>query len=543
MVVVFFLLAAVSHITQNREPLSNLGAHVGLVEQPEWCALPEALISSDDGLVSASEKFDHDSALQRQVERLSAAVNVATVSFNDNGDVDTDPRWQTFPILHGVLKTNFPRVHSTAELEMINEYGLLYTLQGSSKTLQPALFMAHQDVVPVADASKWEHPPFSAYFDGTWLWGRGSVDCKNNLIGLLSALEELLEQDFQPKRTIIFSFGFDEETGGQRGAKSLAAHIEQKLGKDSIAMILDEGGMGIQQIGDVAYARPAIAEKGFVDLVLNLEMLGGHSSRPPPHTAIGIMSKLIQKLEDNPLPPKLDDSNPFKNLLECQAQYSPDFVESWLPKALRSRKDLAGRLIESRGDEARWSFQTSQSVDVIDGGVADNEVPESVNVVVNYRVLPTDDVDTIFRDIADLLAPLAHEYDIAVEGYGYSDVDSGKGLLNITTKDELPPSPITPTGPDLPFWRVFAGTIRHVFEGRKDSDVKLVVPAGDIMTGNTDTVHYWRLSKNIYRFSPRWEGTTAGVHTVDERLDMRAHMEGLKLYYELVRNLQNMENV
>lgn len=519
----------------------DLESQSALEKEPEWCSLPQPLVATSDGLVPASEKFGTGSPLRRQVERLSAAVNVATVSYNDNNDVDTDPRWQTFAVLHDVLRSRFPLVHEHTELEMVNKYGLLYTLPGSSEDLKPALFMAHQDVVPVADASKWKYPPFDAYYDGSWLWGRGSVDCKNNLIGLLSALEELLEQGFENKRTIIFSFGFDEEVGGKRGANKLAARLEQKYGKDSIAMILDEGGMGIEQVGEVAYARPAIAEKGFMDLVLKLEMPGGHSSRPPPHTAIGIMSKLVQKLEDNPLPPNLDNANPFRNYLECQAQYSPDHVESWLPKGLRSGKDIADRLVDSRGNDVRWSFQTSQSVDIISGGVADNEVPENVDAVVNYRVLPTDDMDSLLRSIADLLAPVVHEYEIAVTGFGYSEPNTGKGLLNITSKDELPPSPITQTGTDLPFWRAFAGTIRHVFEGR-DSSVKLVVPAGDIMTGNTDTIHYWGLSKNIYRFSPRWAGTVEGVHTIDERIDMRAHMEGVQLYYELMRNLQDIED-
>lgn len=54
--------------------------------------------------------------------------------------------------------------------------------------------------------------------------------------------------------------------------------------------------------------------------------------------------------------------------------------------------------------------------------------------------------------------------------------------------------------------------------------------------GNTDTVHYWNLSRNIFRFSPRRAGTTHGVHTVDERIDVTTHLEGMRLYYELIRN-------
>ncbi|KAL1311047.1 hypothetical protein AAFC00_001261 [Neodothiora populina] len=539
MVVVFGLLTAVSTVFKHYKPL-NLESQDSLLKEPEWCAIPEPLIAADDGM-AISESFVNETFLAQQVERLSAAVKVATISYNDNGDPDADARWSSFKELHDVLRSKFPKVHEKTELEKVNTFGLLYTLKGSSPDLQPIIFMAHQDVVPVTDPSTWTHPPFDGHYDGRWLWGRGSVDCKNNLVGLLSALEELLQQGFLNKRTIMLSFGYDEETGGQRGAKSLAAHIEKIYGSQSVAMILDEGGMGIEQINDIAYARPGVAEKGFVDLVLQLQMTGGHSSAPPPHTAIGVMSLFIQELEENPMPPNLDLNNPFRNYLECQAQYSPGSVESWLPKELRSGKDLAERLIDSRGDTVRWAFQTSQSVDVISGGVADNVVPESVEVVVNYRVLPTDNTDNMFRTIADFLAPIAHDFKVGVNGFGYTDIDTGNGVLNITTKDELPPSPITPTGSDIPYWRVFAGTIRSVFE-KRDPTVTMVVPVGDIMTGNTDTVHYWNLSRNIYRFSPRWSGTTKGVHTVDERIDMRAHVEAVRLYYDLMRNLQLVED-
>jgi Gly-Xaa carboxypeptidase len=73
--------------------------------------------------------------------------------------------------------------------------------------------MAHQDVVPVPKVTEadWKYPPYSGHNDGENVWGRGSEDCKNNLMGILNALEFLLSQDFEPKRTILAGFGFDEE--------------------------------------------------------------------------------------------------------------------------------------------------------------------------------------------------------------------------------------------------------------------------------------------------------------------------------------------
>jgi Gly-Xaa carboxypeptidase len=422
-------------------------------------------------------------------------------------------------------------------LETVNSYGLLYTLPGSSPELKPLLILAHQDVVPVPDPTKWTHPPFEAYFDGQWLWGRGAIDCKNALIGVYSAMERLLEQDFESKRTIILSFGFDEETDGVRGAKHLAAHLKAKYGENSMEIIVDEGG-GMLKVNDVMYAVPGIAEKGFLDIALTLNTPGGHSSAPPKHTNIGIMSRLIAAVEDHPFTPHIDEHNPNWNYLKCEVENSPETVESWLREALEKKEDFADRLISSRGDLYRWLMQTSQAVDVINGGIKDNQLPEMSQTIINYRVLPSDTIDGVVKAVADTLAPLANNLSIAVQGPGYSQIDRGSGILNISISKAYQPSPISPTGSDVGVWNIFAGTIRQVFENTSETlSAKKVVPVGIMSTDNTDTRHYLKLTRNVYRFSPLSEETAKGAHTVDERIDMGAHLGAVKFYYELIRNL------
>lgn len=422
-------------------------------------------------------------------------------------------------------------------LEVVNKYGLLYTLPGSSQDLKPLLLMAHLDVVPVPDPTKWSHPPFEAYFDGQWLWGRGAIDCKNALIGVYSAMERLLEQNFKNKRTIILSFGFDEETDGFRGAKHLATHLTEKYGENSMGMIVDEGG-GMLKVNDVMYAVPGIAEKGFLDIALTLSTPGGHSSAPPEHTNIGIMSRLIAAVEDHPFTPHIDEHNPNWNYLKCEVENSPETVEPWLREALENKEDFADRLISSRGDLYRWLMQTSQAVDVINGGIKDNQLPEMSQAIINYRVLPSDTIDGVVKAVADILAPLANNLSIAVQGPGYSQIDHGSGILNISLPKAYQPSPISPTGPDVGVWNIFAGSIRQVFENTSERlSAKKVVPVGIMSADNTDTRHYLKLTRNVYRFSPLTEKTAKGAHTVDERIDMGAHLGAVKFYYELIRNM------
>lgn len=340
------------------------------------CDLPSVLDPSSDGLLSARELFTSEDALLKQVERHSALVKVPSICYDDLGPFDTDPRWAPFHDFHDVLALTFPLIHSRFTRETINTFGLLYTLPGSDTSLKPLLLAAHQDVVPVADPSTWTHPPFDAYYDGTWLWGRGASDDKNSMTALLSAIETLLSQpEFNPKRTILLAFGFDEECSGIKGAGAIGAHLKEVYGPDSLAIILDEGGMGLQQIDNVLYALPGVMEKGHVDIWFTLHIQGGHSSVPFPHTGIGLISEMVVALESHPYTPKLIKDSPIYNHYVCQSRYSPK-AEPEVTKLLEkgALKELAKELA-SQDLSTNFRLQTSQAVDYIGGGQKINAMP------------------------------------------------------------------------------------------------------------------------------------------------------------------------
>ena len=171
--------------------------------------------------------------------------------------------------------------------------------------------MGHQDVVPVPEVteSRWTYPPFSAHYDGRYIWGRGTTDCKNVVIGILEAFETLLDIGFKPKRTMMAAFGFDEEISGPRGARYIGAYLEETKGKDSIDLIIDEGGLGIKDMFGKTFALPGLAEKGYCDTRIIVETAGGHSSIPPDHTGIGILSQIITAMEAAPYEPELSPVN------------------------------------------------------------------------------------------------------------------------------------------------------------------------------------------------------------------------------------------
>ncbi|EEB95893.1 hypothetical protein MPER_05067, partial [Moniliophthora perniciosa FA553] len=156
----------------------------------------------------------------RAINWLAGAIQVPTESYDNMDPVGVDPRWETFGKLHEYLATAFPLVHAKLSLQKVNTYGLLFEWTGSDTSLKPLLLAAHQ---------------------GERIWGRGASDDKSGSIGCLSAIESLLERDFQPTRTVVLAYGFDEEASGRQGAQSLGKAMLEIYGENSIAFVVDEG--------------------------------------------------------------------------------------------------------------------------------------------------------------------------------------------------------------------------------------------------------------------------------------------------------------
>ncbi|OHW96264.1 peptidase family M20 M25 M40 protein [Colletotrichum incanum] len=526
------------------------------------CDLPPA-VSPSDGLPSAKDLFTSPEAVRKQVERHAALVRVPSICYDDLGDFDTDKRWDVFYELHDVLKKTYPVFHARAEFVKVNTFGLVYTLRGTDPSLKPLLLAAHQDVVPVADAATWTYPPFSAHFDGEWMWGRGVSDDKNSFTALLSALETLLSQPgpgagWTPTRTIILASGFDEECSGRRGAGHIATHLQQIWGNDSMALVLDEGGMGLQQLDEgTLYALPAVMEKGHVDIWLDLHVTGGHSSVPFPHTGIGIVSEMVVALEAHPYSPKLTTQSPLYEHMVCQARYSPDAQPRVTELLEQGDLDALAAELVAIDRPTHYRLQTSQSVDYFQAGQKINAMPEKIRVGVNYRVAPQNSVPEIQHNVVSYVTGIAEKYGITIKAFeGDGDYeeyaqqkgrDSGSveklddavkplyevdynGTLYLSRTQATLPAPLSPT--KGPVWDLFSGTLQSsfAFDGGK------VVPVGELMTGNTDTRHYLSLTRNVYRFVPIRNGATINAHTIDERIKISAHMEILRFYYDLIRN-------
>ncbi|KAJ7927582.1 hypothetical protein B0H13DRAFT_1598716 [Mycena leptocephala] len=356
--------------------------------------------------------------------RLSGAIRIRTETFDTGSSNGNDPSYDKFGDFEAYLLQTYPAIFKTLKLEHIASHGLLFTWQGSDASLAPIseiVLMAHQDTVPVPDntVERWTHPPFEGHFDEKgWIWGRGRLLPSLIAVGELSAVDELLRIGFQPQRTILLSFGFDEEGGKVRSARDLSAHVESIYGKDSMLFIIDEGEGIKEDYFGTTFITPALGEKGSTNVEITVAVPGGHSSVPPAHTGIGILSELVTTIENHPFQPKLSVKNPFSAYAQCLAEHSD--IDQTLKKALSHERtwDKAAAMMAANnaGDGACVRLMTTQAVDIIHGGVKVNALPEQATAVVNHRISVDSSVKEIHQRYIKLLTPVAKRFNLTVVG-------------------------------------------------------------------------------------------------------------------------------
>lgn len=505
---------------------------------------------------------------KQSIERLSKAVQIPTEVQDVNPDPKLDPGFYSqFITFHRFIDNTFPLIKSRLQKEVINEFGLLYTWKGTNETLKPILLMAHQDVVPVNKDSvdQWTFPPFSGHYDPNTdlLWGRGASDCKNLLIAELEAVEKLLEDGFIPERTIILSLGFDEESSGVWGASHLASFIHERYGDDSILLVVDEGG-GIVEVEDGLYIAPVVnGEKGYVDVAIEILGHGGHSSAPPDHTTIGVAADLITLIESSPFPSDFQLDNPLYGTLTCTAEHStslPSDIKNIILNAGvddKHRNQLTQYV--SNNKQLRDLIRTTQSVDIISGGVKANALPESTKFLVNHRVDFHSSVrETVLEDV--------ERARVVANRYGYGLLFEGEylieptelGFIEVTYSGPLEPAPTSPSSG--PVWDILVGTIQDLFNNafivekaddnsndrnnssNSSSNNGLYITTG-VFSGNTDTKYYWFLTNHIYRFIGALfnESSLKTIHSVNENIEMKNHLSAITFVYELIVNVNESD--
>lgn len=418
-----------------------------------------------------------------------------------------------------------------------------------------------------------------------------------SLISIMSALESLASTDstFTPRRTIIASFGFDEESTGSAAA-ALAAHLVSRYGDNGAELIVDEGGSVLGPDAPdfeggmgVAYAGPATSEKGYIDVRVTVRTPGGHSSVPPPRTGIGYLARIVANLEDHAPQPKLDDvSHPALAPLLClrdapairkdrpklykalqrladhlaanEAAAPPSGKVKCRRRRQRRQQKLLNAVLPLLSSEEKSLFTTTQAVDLISGGVKVNALPERSEAIVNHRIDVLSSVAEVKERVTGIVKKESERLGLDFAGWVEEQEDmamaavKGRGSvsLSVAYDSALEPTPSSPVVDDghgsASAWPLLSSVIRSTWQLEQDNAASHpfipVIPT--IMGGNTDTKSYHALSRNIYRFSggtlqPPPKGIAeGGIHTVNEYAPIDAVVKGVEFYRNLIWATQEM---
>jgi carboxypeptidase PM20D1 len=384
--------------------------------------------------------------------RLADAVRIKTISHSV--DASTDGR--AMRSFHTLLEASYPEVHSSLKREIVNAYSLLYTWEGTDTTLKPILISAHIDVVPVEPGTEndWEYPPFSGEIADGFIWGRGTLDVKQSILGVLEAIEFLLAEEFLPERTIYLAFGHDEEIGGGNGAAEIAKLLADRGIR--LEFVLDEGSVITEGIVP-GIKRPTaiigVTEKGIGNFMLVATGKGGHSSRPPKQTVVGAIGRAVAYLQDNPMPARLQ--SPVSDMFDYLAPEMPFTTRLILANRWLFEPLLLRRL--SNGLTTNASIRSTITPTIIQGGVKANVIPQEATAVVNVRLLPGDTVDDILRHITEATGAVIGEDE---KEHGNYDAKS-KLVIRRTSERVWEAAPVSEIV--SPSFATLMQTIRQVF--------------------------------------------------------------------------------
>ena len=431
---------------------------------------------------------------QEYAQKLSRMVQMETISYADHCDVEK------FRKFHALLQELFPRVF--AQLEKIDLDGNLLLKWKGKSSENPILLMSHMDVVEASGT--WSHAPFSGDIADGKVWGRGAGDTKCSVMAFYQAVEELLEQGYEPACDIYLGSSCTEEVGGDGAPKIVQWFKDHGV---HLAMLSDEGGGIIEEpIGGVkgCYAMIGVFEKGVGNLRFVARSQGGHASAPKKNTPLARIGKFIAHVEKK-YPFKSQFSPEVLEMFERLAPYAGFgmrliFGNLWL------FKPLLLKLMPLISAQGAAMLRTTIAFTMAKGSDGMNVIPQEASVIANLRFIPHQGAKESHQIISALAAKYGLETEIIMLGEPSRAVDIHAPAFKLTEE-----------------------AIAACFPGVGCSPY--------VVTGATDARFYSDVCDNCIRFSPVIFGPEQmkGMHGIDETIETNCLPGAVDYYTYLIR--------
>lgn len=437
--------------------------------------------------------------LEKAIETLSSAIKIKTISYPDYERMD----FKLFDEFLLLLEKSYPNINRVCKKELINGYCPVYLWESETKGNKPILLLGHYDVVPVEESkeSDWEEEPFSGLLKDGFIWGRGTLDDKNQVIAVMESIEYMISNGHKLNRDIYMAFGFDEEIGGKRGAEKAVEYFKEKNIRFECA--IDEGGSIITDMLDGLTAPLALigtAEKGSTNIEITVRGQDGHSSMPPKNTAVGTLAKIISSVEKNPMPPRL--TTPVRDMFKTMAPYveGKTFILKNIERLFPFINPILGK-----DSTINSLIRTTIAFTMIQGSQAANILPKTASAIANMRILQGDTSDSVIEHIKKVNPNIDFEVEKIL-------VEEASDISNI----------------DEESYKILTKTINKIYPEA------VVLPY--LMVGGTDSRKYFELCENIYRFSAvvLTKEAFGTIHSSNEKISVENFSNMIKFYIEFL---------